>query len=124
MSGTKPSQTPAELGRMISVDVSQWLKSPMTETLSAFGAQTANCTPRWPFLSLRCAPSFSYARVWVPSASRYRSNSVKVDCNMAPPLHMHSRDRIGPIHLKVIVEIRFRANPTAHLQDVRWQTLG
>ena len=39
--------------------LSQPLKSPITVTRSAAGAQTAKRTPRWPSCSARCAPSFS-----------------------------------------------------------------
>ena len=37
----------------------QLLKSPTTETRSAWGAHTANLTPASPFSSTRCAPSMA-----------------------------------------------------------------
>src|SRR5205085_3492378 len=52
---------------------SQPLKSPTTETPSAFGAQTANATPS----SRTCAPSFSYSRSCRPSPARWRSRSPR-----------------------------------------------
>src|SRR5689334_12968415 len=36
---------------------------------------------------------------------------------------MHSRHWAGSHYLKVVIKIRFRANPSAHVQDVRWEAL-
>src|SRR5262245_21015873 len=56
--------------------LSQPLKSPMTETYSADGAQTAKRVPTRPFSVIGWAPSFSYSRLWLPSLKRYRSSAV------------------------------------------------
>jgi hypothetical protein len=48
------------------------LKSPITLTRSAFGAHTPKCTPVVRPTVMRCAPSFSKIRLWVPSPNRWR----------------------------------------------------
>ena len=59
IAGTKPLQTPKALRDNGFIRGFQPLKSPMTETSRAFGAQVAKWVPDEP-LSLRvCAPSFS-----------------------------------------------------------------
>src|ERR671914_781821 len=64
---TRPDQMPDEwTGSRRSDPVSQPLKSPTTETCSAFGAHTAKEVPS----GCGCAPSFSARRPWVPSAKR------------------------------------------------------
>ena len=76
-SGTNVSQMPLTPRLRIGCEAGfQPLKSPMTLTCSALGAQTAKCTPALPSTSRRCAPSFSYARCSVPSLNRCRSYSV------------------------------------------------
>src|SRR5262249_51410493 len=76
---TAPSQMPEESprGARRSRPRCQWLKSPMTETALAFGAQTAKCVP---WVESPCvagwAPSFSYARKKVPSREWRMSCSV------------------------------------------------
>ena len=64
---TRPSQIP-ELARGDSglLRGSQPLKSPITDTLSALGAQTPNQAPP----STTRAPSFSQSRNWLPSLKR------------------------------------------------------
>src|SRR5688572_16601319 len=75
--GTNVSQIPLTPRLFIGCDTaSQPLKSPITLTCLALGAQTAKCTPATPSSSLRCAPSFSCARCSVPSLNRCRSYSV------------------------------------------------
>src|SRR5919202_2834479 len=75
--GTKPSQMPDDWRGWSGVAAgSQLLKSPMTLTVSAFGAQTENTTPGVPSTVTTCAPSLSWIRTWVPSLNRYRSKSV------------------------------------------------
>ncbi len=60
MLGTKHSQMPEEsMGRIGLAAASQPLKSPMTETQRAVGAQTAKRTPGTPSRSATWAPSFS-----------------------------------------------------------------
>src|SRR5215210_5020715 len=55
----------------------QLLKSPMTLTLSAFGAHTAKFVPSRPVLRRGCAPNLSYSRWCLPSLNRYRSSFVR-----------------------------------------------
>src|SRR5436190_5221681 len=63
---------------------SQPFQSPTTETESAFGAQTAKCVASPAFSSLmKCAPSFSYRRLCVPSRKRYWSCPVMVTVRSA-----------------------------------------
>ena len=52
----------------------QLLKSPITETLLAFGAQTANCTPRWPSLSVEVS-----AELFVGAVMRAFREQVEVE---------------------------------------------
>jgi len=62
-SGTKISQMPPGTSSRIGVTrPSHPLKSPTTLTRSAFGAQTAKCTPRVPPNVMQCDPSFSNIR--------------------------------------------------------------
>src|SRR6476661_3990997 len=73
--GTKPSQIPdCSRGCSWLVALSHELKSPITLTESAFGAQTAKVAPSGS--AERCAPSFSYRWPCVPSLNRCRSKGV------------------------------------------------
>src|SRR6267378_7132940 len=63
--------------RIGSVRGSQLFHSPITETDCAFGAQTAKCVAESPPASRKCAPSFSYSRLCVPSRKRYWSCPVR-----------------------------------------------
>ena len=61
--GMKISHTPDGTSLRIGCTrPSQRLKSPMTLTRCAFGAQTAKCTPVTPSIVTRWLPSFSHAR--------------------------------------------------------------
>ena len=68
MPGTKPSQIPES-----ATGASGWLvrshplKSPITETASAFGAHTANVVPATPATVRGCDPSTEARLPWVPS---------------------------------------------------------
>src|SRR5947209_396540 len=77
--GTNSSHTPDPPSERIGyARPSQPLKSPVTRTPCAFGAQTANAAPDvWP-TSRRCAPSTRHSSSCRPSPIRYRSNSPSV----------------------------------------------
>src|SRR5258708_30123992 len=61
--GTKPSQIPDEArGLSTCLVFDQPLKSPITWTFLAAGAQTAKNAPDLPSTSPRCAPSLSQSR--------------------------------------------------------------
>ena len=55
------------------LEASQSLKSPVTLTLRALGAQTAKCTPCSPSTAIGCEPSLSYSLKWLPCLSRKMS---------------------------------------------------
>src|SRR2546427_4743442 len=62
----------ASRGRRGAEEASHRLKSPMTATDAAFGAQTAKYVPGVPLTSIGCAPSLSYRRAGFPSVKRER----------------------------------------------------
>ena len=68
----KPSQMPEPSQRAESGwrAASQPLKSPMTETEAALGAQTAKWVPSLPSMARGWAPSLSQSRKWLPSLKR------------------------------------------------------
>ena len=77
--GTNSSHTPDPPSERIGyARPSHPLKSPVTRTPCAFGAQTANDAPEaWP-TSRTCAPSTRHSSSCRPSPIRYRSNSPSV----------------------------------------------
>jgi hypothetical protein len=76
MPGTKSSHTPTPPSERIGyARPFQWLKSPVTRTPRAFGAQTANEVPLTVPYSRTCAPSTRHSSSCLPSPIRYRSNS-------------------------------------------------
>src|SRR5262245_15903558 len=80
MPGTNPVQIP-ELSAGVSACAffCQRLKSPITQTRSALGAQTAKWTPSRPPITAGCEPSVRQRCVWLPSLKRYRSSAAKSD---------------------------------------------
>src|SRR5262245_15011101 len=100
------------------------LKSPMTETASAPGAQTANAVPAGPSCRTMCAPSRSYDRQCLPSPSRCRSRSLSNDIVDGLPVRpgaraSHAAADAGPGLLHIIVKIFFGFDLTPDPEDVR-----
>src|SRR5262245_31463575 len=80
MPGTKPVQIPElSTGASECAYFCQRLKSPITQTRSALGAQTAKWTPSLPPRMVGCEPRQRQRCVWLPSLKRYRSSGVRSD---------------------------------------------